>query len=165
MKRLWNLPAFLIGTALAGGVMINVGAIAQGFIGIFQNGTALAPSVYGEGDPTSGLYFGTGFTGTTRHIASGSTATNNIPVLSNGGASPVLKAGSTDTAGQFSSTSGTTTLTATFGTAWTTAPACIVQEQGGTVAPTYTVSTTAITITVMVAATNYNYLCVGLSGG
>jgi hypothetical protein len=139
--------------------------IAQGVIGVFQNGQPLSPSVYGVGDTSSGFYFGSGFASWTRHIASGSVGTNNLPVISNAGASPVLTAGSTDTAGRFLSTSGTTTATLTFGTAWTTVPSCILQEQGGSTAPTYTVSVTAITITVMVSATNYNYLCVGLSGG
>jgi len=155
-KKLAVLAALLGGAGLV---------MAQGIIGVFQNGNPLAPSVYGVGDSTSGFYFGTGYAAWSRHIATGSIATNNLPVLSNGGASPVLGTGSTDTAGTMASTTGTTTLTLTFGTAWNAAPVCIVQEQGGTVAPTYTVSTTAITATVVVAAATYNYLCLGRNGG
>lgn len=143
-------------------------AIAQNIGQIFkaQNGLANAPSIYGVGDATSGLYFAPGSVGPTRHFSGGSVSTNNLPVLSNGGATPLLTAGSTDTAGQFSSTAGTTTLTLTFGTTYNSAvPSCVVQEQGGTVAPTYTVSKTAITVTVLVAATNYDYICIGPSGG
>lgn len=139
--------------------------IAQGFLGVMQNGVRNSPSVYGVGDASSGFYFGTGFAGVSRHWAGGSIGTNNLPVVSNAGASPLLTAGSTDTAGQFSSTAATTTATVTFGTAWTTPPSCIVQEQGGAVAPTYTVTAAAIVVTVLVAATNYNYICMGLSNG
>lgn len=156
---------YFAGLALLAAGFVTV-AVAQGFQPpmMFFNGTRLSPSIAGQ-DNSAGLYFGTGFAGVSRHWASGSIAANNLPVVSNAGATPLLTAGSTDTAGQFSSTAATTTATLTFGTAWNTAPVCVVQEQGGAVAPTYTVTTVAIVVTVLVAATNYNYICMGMSNG
>ncbi len=73
-------------------------ALAQsiGSIFIAQNGLANAPTVYGAGAsgvPTPGLYFGASFTGVTRHLANGSTDTNNIPVVTACGTTPTLATG------------------------------------------------------------------------
>lgn len=55
-------------------------------------------------------------------------------------------------------TSGTA-LTVTFGQAFVVAPSCLLQEQAGTVAPTFTDATTGILATVVVTAKTYNWLC------
>lgn len=65
----------------------------------------------------------------------------------------------TDNAGTVQ-TSGTT-LTITFGQAFGAKPSCIVQEEAGTTAPTYTVATTGILATTVVSAKAYDYNCVG----
>jgi hypothetical protein len=61
------------------------------------------------------------------------------------GTNCTISAGSTDLAGKCTATSGAPTVT--FGTAYTTAPFCTVQDSSATPAVVYTVSTTAITIT------------------
>ena len=63
-----------------------------------------------------------------------------------------------DTVGKFTS-GNTTACVITFSSAYNVAPACILAPQGNLNYPTYTTSTTAITITVDVAATVYNYIC------
>lgn len=79
------------------------------------------------------------------------------PVLSTCGTTPTIVGN--DTVGKLTTGGTATTCTVTFTAAYNVAPACIVQPQGGTVYPTFTTSTTAITITVDVAATVYNYIC------
>lgn len=87
------------------------------------------------------------------------TSGSAIPVLSNCGASSIT-AGSTDVAGKIT-TGAVTTCTLTFSSTWTTAPSCILTPEGNLNHPTYTTSATAITATVTVASTVYNYVCVG----
>jgi hypothetical protein len=89
------------------------------------------------------------------------TTTNPAPVLSNCGTSPTYVG--TDNAGKLTTGSAATTCTITFGTAYVTAPACIVQENGGVTNPTFTTSTTALTITVDVASTVYSVWCTSIS--
>lgn len=84
----------------------------------------------------------------------------NVPVLSSCGTGPTVLTGSTDTAGTFTIGSGATACTITFTSAFPVAPTCIVQASAQPV-PTYTTSTTAISLTVGVASTTYNYICVG----
>lgn len=88
--------------------------------------------------------------------SSGTTA----PTVASCGTSPVQPVG-TDTAGKFTTGSAATTCTLTFSSTWTTVPNCIVAPEGNLNYPTYTTSATAITMTVDVASTVYNYICVG----
>lgn len=83
--------------------------------------------------------------------------TTASPVLTTCGTTPTIVGN--DTVGKLTTGGTATTCTITFTTAYNVAPACIIQPQGGTVYPTFTTSTTAITITVDVAATVYNYIC------
>jgi hypothetical protein len=154
--------AFMAASAIAGWI---ASGDAQGFLGIFQNGIPTGPSIYGVVDPTSGFYFGPtgGGVGVSRHFWGGSTATNNIPVATVC-ATPAFVAGYTDTNGVVACTGGTA-ITLTFGTAFRAQPSCFLEEQGGAVVPTYTVTATAITVATMVASTNYSYFCMGVSGG
>jgi len=79
------------------------------------------------------------------------------PVLSTCGTSPSFTG--SDNALRLTTGSAATTCTVTFGTAFTTAPACVITPQGAAVQPTYTVSATAISMTVDVASTVYNIVC------
>lgn len=141
------------------------GAVAQGVIFIAQNGVPSGPSVYGIGDPTSGLYFAPGAAGFSRHVVAGATTTNNLPVLSTCGTSPTLAAGSTDRAGKITvGTSASNACTLTFGTTYTTAPFCIVQNSlTGAAANVYAVSATTIVWSSALAdSTTLFYECIGV---
>lgn len=81
------------------------------------------------------------------------------PTISGSGNNGTAVGTPTDNAGTIL-TSGTT-LTLTFGQAFGAAPACILQEQAGSTAPTYTVATTGILATTVVTAKNYSYFCPG----
>lgn len=93
---------------------------------------------------------------------------NHVNFYGSGGIAPTISGAAnngtpvgtlTDNAGTIL-TSGTT-LTLTFGQAFGAAPACILQEQGGSTAPTYTATTTGILATTVVTAKNYSYFCPG----
>ncbi len=81
------------------------------------------------------------------------------PVLSSCGTAPSFTG--SDTALRLTTGSAATTCTVTFGVAHVTAPACVITPQGAAVQPTYTVSATAISMTVDVASTVYNIICIG----
>lgn len=81
------------------------------------------------------------------------------PVLSGCGTAPSFTG--SDTALRLTTGSAATTCTVTFGVAHVTAPACVITPQGAAVQPTYTVSATAIAMTVDVASTVYNIVCMG----
>lgn len=85
-------------------------------------------------------------------------STTAVPVLSGCGTSPSILGN--DTVGKVTTGSAATTCTITFSAAYWVAPACFLQTQGGATQPTFTTSTTAITVTVDIASTVYNYLCV-----
>lgn len=82
----------------------------------------------------------------------------NSPVLTSCGTAPSIVGN--DTVGKLTTGSAATTCTITFETAYAVAPACFLQTQGSATQPTYTTSTTAITATVDIASTVYNYFCV-----
>lgn len=81
------------------------------------------------------------------------------PVLSSCGTAPSVVTGN-DTVGKFTTGSATTTCTLTFNVAYNVAPACALLPQGNLNFPTYTTSTTAITVTVDVVSTAYAYICI-----
>lgn len=149
--------------------LLSMAAIAgaQGVIGIFQNGIPTGPSVYGIGDSTSGLYFGTNRVGVAGHLEGGQ-GTGDTPALSTCGTSPALATGSTDFAGKITvGTSASNACTLTFGTAYTTAPFCVVQNlTTGAAANVYAVATTTIIWSSALAdSTVLHYHCVAPSGG
>lgn len=86
-----------------------------------------------------------------------------IPVLTSCGTSPAITAGSTDFAGTYTTGSGATTCTITFATAFAVAPTCLIVNNTAATAlvPTYSTSTTAITVATDVASTAYQYVCIG----
>lgn len=88
----------------------------------------------------------------------------SAPVISACGTSPALAAGSTDVAGKVTvGTSASAACTITFSAAWTVAPFCIVQNATtGAPANVYAVSTTAITLSSVLAdSTVLFYHCIG----
>lgn len=82
------------------------------------------------------------------------------PTITSCGTTPSVGASSTKFAGDFTTGSAATTCTVTFASSYANAPTCVISGSG-VVGPTYTTSTTAITITVDVASTTYHYVCVG----
>jgi hypothetical protein len=83
------------------------------------------------------------------------------PVLSScGSGSPTVTG--TDAAGFFTTGGTVTTCTLTFATTYTNRPSCVVSAEGTATEPTFTVSATAITFTVDVASTTYDYRCTGM---
>lgn len=79
------------------------------------------------------------------------------PVLSTCGTSPSIIGN--DTVGKLTTGSAATTCTVTFSAAYNVAPACVVSAQGTATQPTFTTSTTALTMSVDIASTVYNYIC------
>ena len=88
----------------------------------------------------------------------------SVPVISSCGGTVAPAAGSNDMAGEF--TVAAAGCTVTFGTAYATAPSCVVTEETiNTAARTTTVSASAIVIAAGGAASKYSYVCVAKSGG
>jgi hypothetical protein len=166
-----RLSAFVIAASLAVAGLTGyhvLPALAQsiGQIFVAQDGLPGAPSVYGASDSSSGIYFASGKTGFTRHMNAGSTATNNLPVLSSCGTTPALTTGSTDTAGTVTMGTTATGCVITFGTAHAAAPACIVTWRATPLASqSYTTSTAALTLTQTSTSNNLiDYVCIGRGG-
>ena len=155
--------------ALAGlsALIISSAAVyAQYVASPLQNGVPTGPSVTGS-DTTSGIYFGTNRTGVAGHLEAGS-GTGDTPAVSVCGTSPALATGSTDTAGTITvGTTASNACTLTFGTAYTSAPFCLVQNATtGAAANVYAVSTTAIVWSSALAdSTLLHYHCIARSGG
>lgn len=82
------------------------------------------------------------------------------PVLTTCGTAPSFTG--TDTALRLTTGSAATTCTITFGVPFLVQkPSCVIVPEGAAVQPTYTVSLTAISMTVDVASTVYNIICMG----
>lgn len=147
----------------AGAFAVMAAAYAQGMNGNgFQNGTVFNPSISGQLQ-TIGFYFRTFTNGITGHLESGAGA-GVVPALSSCGTG-TLSAGSTDTAGEFTTT-GATGCTLTFGAAYTTAPSCVVTEETiNTAARTTTVAPASIIVAAGGSGSKYSYACVAKSGG
>lgn len=124
-------------------------------------GQQAAPTVTGAASFTSTATFN----GTLSQVNKGNVVANGsaIPVLTSCGTSPSITAGSTDFAGNYTTGSAATTCTITFANAFTNAPDCLILNSAGaaTLIPTYTVSASAITVSVDIASTLYRYICVG----
>lgn len=88
------------------------------------------------------------------------TANRPAPVVSGCGTAPTLTG--TDMSMKLTTGSAATTCTVTFGTAYVTAPQCLVVGSAAII-PTYTTSTTALAMTVDVASTIYNIVCMSVS--
>ncbi len=92
------------------------------------------------------------------------TASSTAPTLSSCGTSPSIRG--TDTAGEVQVGSVSATgCTITFANAWTNSPSCIIVNQTGSVTNTfsYTISTTAITVTETgLTSAKLDYHCIGI---
>lgn len=141
-------------------------AVAQSVGQLFQNmqaGAGRAPSIKTR-TGSGGVFFPSAVSvGLAGHVHGGNASTANLPVLSSCGTSPALATGSNDFVGRLTTGSGATTCTITFGTTYGAAPSCHLSAEGTATQPTYTTSATAITVSVDIASTVYNYLCVGLA--
>ena len=90
-------------------------------------------------------------------------ASGTAPTPSSCGTSPAMRSGSTDMAGEVTEGTTATGCTITFATAYTAAPFCVVTSQTGSVVLSYTLSTSAITIThASASSTKINYHCMGV---
>jgi hypothetical protein len=147
------------------------GSVAQTSFMHVLDGNASTPALTGiQNANTAGLFFGSGgggfvgVGGSNGHLAA---AGASAPALSSCGAtpSPALDAGSSDTAGGYTTGGTATTCTVTFGVAFAAAPSCSVDVNGTATQPTFTVSASAITVTVDIAQTHYSYICLAKSGG
>jgi hypothetical protein len=99
--------------------------------------------------------------GTSSHVlAIGGTA----PTLSSCGTGTPSITG-TDVAGKFTTGTVGTSCTLTFGSTYTNPPSCFVQPEGTATQPTWSNNATAITITVDIAATTYDYGCISIGAG
>lgn len=96
-------------------------------------------------------------TGATAHFKS----TGSAPSLGGTCGTGAAIAG-TDVAGRVTTGTGGTSCTITFAATFTNAPSCVLFTEGSATPPTCTISATAITCTTTVAATTYDYQCVGL---
>lgn len=115
-----------------------------------------------QGAPAAGSYFAT-LTQFRAWVMGGVSGHSGTPALSSCGTGSPAIAG-TDIAGRITVGTSATGCTATFSTAWTATPSCVVVSQTAyaTTTPAYTVSTTAITITQTSTSGNiYNYICSG----
>jgi len=141
-------------------------ASAQYVASPLQNGVPTGPSVTGA-DTAHGIYFGTNRTGISGHVEAGA-GSGSTPALSTCGTSPVLATGSTDFAGKITvGTTASNACTLTFGTAFTGAPFCVVQNlTTGAAANVYTViAATIIWSSALADSTVLVYHCVAPSGG
>jgi hypothetical protein len=89
-------------------------------------------------------------------------AYNHLNFLGNRGVAPTVAGAttlSTNTDNQGVIATTTTSATVTFGTAFLTAPACVLQELAGATAPTFTTYTTGFYATTIVNTKSYSYLC------
>jgi hypothetical protein len=100
----------------------------------------------------------------TRHIGASGTA----PTLSSCGTSPTLATGASDMAGTINVGSGTVTAcTLTFGTAFTNAPTCVMNDDSTAVTgDVSSISTTAVTFSfsVSIGSGHIYYVCIAGSG-
>lgn len=142
MKRI--LASILLILGLAGGI-----AFAQNI----TKGLQLSQDGSGPiGYDTNGASYFPGHINSTARVGP-------VPVLSTCGTAPSFTG--TDSALRLTTGSAATTCTITFGVPFVVAPACVITPQGAAVQPTYTVSITAISMTVDVASTVYNIICMG----
>ena len=88
-------------------------------------------------------------------------ATGAAPTLSVCGATPSPSITGSDIAGTIVTGGTATTCTITFAATYGTAPSCILVPEGTSTQPTYTVAAGAISVSVDIPTTTYDYICVG----
>lgn len=148
--------------ALGLGLAIGVATLAysQGasLLGL-QNGLANSPVISGQ-DQTAGVYFGTGFSGWTKHVATGNAAAA-VTVASCGTGTIT----GSDTAGKVTAT-GATSCQVVFGAAYGAAPFCIATDGTTAAGLNITGVTTAhFTVGGLTSGDVFYYACIGQAGG
>jgi hypothetical protein len=147
-------------TGLSTGLASNV-ILADGSGNIRYQDNAGASSIKGTLNVIGNLSVATAnvwkVVAATGHVIS---IAGGTPVLSSCGTGSPTVTG-TDHSGYFTTGGTATACTLTFATTYTNRPACIVEAEGTATEPTFTVSATAITITVDIASTTYDYWCQG----
>lgn len=150
---------------------ISTGDVLQALVGtnvvarVDINGTMKISSAISI--PTVNLFQVQNSNDSTRYFTVSSTATNitghiltsgTAPALTSCGTSPAITGD--DDSGTVTQGSISTGCVITFATAWTAAPSCVVVDEAGAVF-SYTVSTTAITVTNVgaLSSTNMDYIC------
>ena len=136
--------------------VIGYGAVGSGSNTVTLGGTGTTGTII----PYGNVGIGTTTPATTLTVAGGISFYGTIPTLSSCGTNPSITVGSTDNAGEITEGSVATGCTITFASAKTNAPFCTVTEQSG-LAASYTISTTAITITNIgaLSSTKLDYSC------
>lgn len=153
--------AFAVAMAFNIGGSRDLVAQSSGLTGL-PNGSTTNVTISGQ-TATKGIFFtatGPGFAG---HRIAGAPSTGSPTPTYVCGDTPTAATGSNDNAGQITHGGTSTTCVITFGTAWGTAPACIIQDMTtGARAVVYSVSTTAITMSALTAADVIAWSCTGL---
>lgn len=141
------------------------GVIAQGFEGVFRDGSSQGPSVRGQ-SAIPGLYFNSKGVGFTSHLMSGFASIANLPVVTTCGTAPAITGN--DAAFKLTvGTSASNACTVTFGTAYATAPICVVQNATtGAGANVYAVAAGTIIWSSALADSTVLYVhCIGVADG
>lgn len=95
----------------------------------------------------------------------GAGASGIVPAASSCGSSPSPTVTGDDKAFVLTTGGGATACTITFGKTYTSTPSCVVFPLSGAALPTCTFSATAITCTIALPSTTYNWMCIcGASG-
>lgn len=88
-------------------------------------------------------------------------AKGTAPTLAAGGVTFATGTTPTDNVMRITIPSAVTTATISFGQAFGAVPACIMQEEAGTTAPTFTTTVTGVLATVVASSKTYDLLCFG----
>lgn len=161
-----SIRSRLLAGVAAASLALASPAAAQYVASPLLNGVPTGPSVTGS-DTAHGIYFGTGRVGVSGHLEAG-LGTGQTPAVSTCGTGAALATGSSDTAGKITvGTTAANACTLTFGTAYTTAPFCVVQNATtGAGAFSATVTTTTIVLGGTLADSSVIfYHCTAPSGG
>lgn len=129
--------------------------------------TTDAVQVIPNGAPTAGNVYATALQLRNFILGGNSQLGTTAPTLTSCGTGSPSVTG-TNTAGVITVGTSATGCVATFGTAYNSAPACVVVSQTAyaTTTPAYSVSATAITITQTSTSGNkYSYVCIAQPGG
>lgn len=110
---------------------------------------------------TNGMTISTG--SFTMSSAGHAAFTGTAPSITSCGSTPSPSITGSDMAGRFTTGGTATSCTITFQATFTNPPSCIIHTEGSATQPTYTTSATAITITVDIATTTYDYICFKVS--
>lgn len=149
----------ITGSTAATGAALAVTSGANGGKAVLVNSTAAPTANIFEVQRNSVETFSVDKSG---HLSATNTTITVPTVGSCTGGTGSLVAGSNDVRGKVLFNAGTTACVLTFGTAYTTAPTCVVTSNavGSRACITTGPSTTAFTVSVQTAATDFFYFCI-----